>query len=70
MYVSGLPIISNKKGNVDIYVKYVHIVVPFAYLPSAYSKFEWAEYAAIQAHTKFDRETNLLNNQVVSLKAR
>ena len=34
-------------GNKD-----VHIVVPFAYLSSSYSKFEWAENAAVQAHTK------------------
>ena len=32
--------------------KDVHIVVPFAYLLSSYSKFEWAENAAIQARTK------------------
>ena len=32
--------------------KDVHIVVPFAYLLSSYSKFEWAENAAVQACTK------------------
>ena len=31
--------------------KDVHIVVPFAYLLSSYSKFEWAENAAVQART-------------------
>ena len=29
--------------------KDVHIVVPFAYLLSSYSKFEWAENAVVQA---------------------
>ena len=29
--------------------KDVHIVVPFEYLLSSYSKFEWAENAAVQA---------------------
>ena len=33
-------------------LKDVHIVVPFAYLSSSYSKFEWAENAAVQARTK------------------
>ena len=32
--------------------KDVHIIVPFAYLLSSYSKFEWAENAAVQARTK------------------
>ena len=32
--------------------KDVHIVVPFVYLLSSYSKFEWAKNAAIQACTK------------------
>ena len=32
--------------------KDVHIVVPFAYLLSWYSKFEWAENVAVQARTK------------------
>ena len=33
-------------------LKDVHIVVPFAYLLLSYSKFEWAENAAVQARTK------------------
>ena len=33
-------------------LKEVHIVVPFAYLSSSYSKFEWAGNAAVQARTK------------------
>ena len=32
--------------------KDVHIVVPFEYLLSSYSKFEWAENAAVQACPK------------------
>ena len=32
--------------------KDVHIVVPFAYLSSLYSKFEWAENAAVQVSAK------------------
>ena len=28
------------------------MLVPFAYLSSSYSKFEWAENAAVQARTK------------------
>ena len=32
--------------------KDVHIVVPFAYLSSSYSKFEWAENAAVLTRTK------------------
>ena len=32
--------------------KDVHIIVPFAYLSSSYSKFEWAENAAVQARLK------------------
>ena len=38
--------------NIGPIFKDVHIVVPFAYLSSSYSKFEWAENAAVQAHTK------------------
>ena len=33
-------------------VKDAHIIVPFAYLSLSYSKFEWAENAAVQACTK------------------
>ena len=42
------------KFNEHIYdiFKDVHIVVPFAYLLLSYSKFEWAENAAVQARTK------------------
>ena len=47
------------------------MVVPFAYLLSLYSKFEWAENGVVQACTKkAERITNLLYDQVVSLKAR
>ena len=30
----------------------LHIIVWFAYLSLSYSKFEWAENEAVQAHTK------------------
>ena len=35
--------------------KDVHIVVPFAYLLSSYSKFEWAERGGTGAHKKAER---------------
>ena len=38
--------------NVFAFLKDVHIVVPFAYLSSSYSKFEWAENTAVQTRTK------------------
>ena len=53
----------NKPENIFVFIyrvfyfsmdvcKDVHIVVPFAYLLSSYSKFEWAQNAVVQAHTK------------------
>ena len=46
-------------------------IVPFAYLLSSYSKFEWAENVVRTGlHKKVEQQTNLLYNQVVSLKAR
>ena len=40
------------KNKSTVKVKDVKIVVPFAYLSSSYSRFEWAENAAVQARTK------------------
>ena len=37
---------------IDLNFKDAHIKVPFACLSSSYSKFEWAENAAVQARTK------------------
>ena len=50
--------------------KDVHIIVPFAYLSSSYSKFEWAENVSVQARTKIWAVNKFAVRPVVSLKAR
>ena len=63
---------SNESLVLQISDKGVHILVPFAYLLSSYSKFEWAENAVVQARTKklSGKQICVLYDQVVSLKAR
>ena len=39
-------------GNSNSSSKDVHVIVPFAYLLSPYSKFEWAENVVVYACTK------------------
>ena len=45
--------IAKKETKIDF--KDVHIIVPFAYLLSSYSKFEWAERGGTGAHKKAER---------------